>query len=126
MSFKTDYGRVMGLGSAKHGTDHFWMQRMTAIALAVLTPFFLITFASNLGQPIEEVHATYGHPFNAIVAALFVLLTAYHMALGVQVVVEDYVHHKGWRTLLLLGNSGFGIAVGFTGLFAIAKIAFTA
>jgi len=126
MSYKTDYGRVLGMGSAKHGSEHFWTQRLTAVALAILTPFFILPFAANLGQSFEAVQASYAKPFNAIVAALFVVIAFYHLCLGLQTVIEDYIHHKGWRTGLLLANSGFCLVFGFTGLFAIAKIAFSA
>ena len=123
MSFKTDYGRVHGLGSAKHGTGEWWMQRMTAIALTILTPLFIWPLAANLGTSFDDVRAAYSNPWNAIVAALFVITTFYHLALGVRVVIEDYVHHKGIRTALLVGNAGFCLALGFIGIFAIFKLA---
>ncbi len=126
MSYKTDYARVNGLGSAKEGTHHFWSQRVTAIALLVLTPLFVIPFATNLGDGYEAVRASYAHPFTAIIAALFILTGFYHLRLGLQVVIEDYVHSKGLRTALIVGSSLLCALAGFTGLFAIAKIAFTA
>lgn len=125
MSFKTDYGRVHGLGSAKDGTEHWWRQRITAIALALLAPFFVFPFASSLGDGFDAVQETYSNPFTAIVAALFVVISFYHLALGLRVVIEDYVHDKGWRIVALVANSGFCILFGFAGLFAIAKIAFS-
>lgn len=125
MSYKTDYGRVLGLGSAKDGTDHFWKQRVTAVALLVLTPLFIIPFAYNLGDSYEAVRIAYSHPINAIIACLFIVMSLYHFALGARVVIEDYIHHKGLRLVLIMGNGLFAVLLGFTGLFAIAKIAFS-
>lgn len=126
MSYKTDFGRVNGLGSAKDGTHHFWSQRISAIALLILTPLFVLPFAANLGDSFEEVRAAYSHPINAIIAGLFVITMFYHLKLGLQVVIEDYIPSKGLRTGLIIGASLFCALAGFTGLFAIAKIAFVA
>ena len=125
MSYKTDLRRVQGLGSAKYGTEHFWLQRMTAIALAGLTPFFVWTFAGCLGEPFEEVRVVYENPFNAMIAAMFVITASYHMALGIRVVIEDYVHNAGWRLGLLIANAMTGILLSVVGVFSIAKIAFS-
>jgi len=124
MSYRTDLARVAGLGSAKEGTDHFWQQRVTAVALVILSPFFIFPFASHLGSSFEEVRAAYAHPFTAIVAALFVITAFVHLKLGLQVVIEDYIHGKGIRTALIIANTALCYAAAFTGLFAIAKIAF--
>lgn len=123
MSFNTDYKRVQGLGSAKEGTHHFWSQRISAVALIILTPLFIVPLARNLGADYDTVIAAYAHPFRAIVAALFVITTFYHLKLGLQVVIEDYVH-GGLRTALIVATYLFCGLLGFTGLFAIAKIAF--
>lgn len=126
MSYKTDYGRVAGLGSAKDGTHHFWVQRLSAVALLILTPLFIIPLAYNIGDDFDAVRAAYGHPVNAIIAGLFVFTVFFHLKLGLQVVIEDYIHGKAARTICLLLNNGFCWLMGFTGLFAIAKIAFSA
>ena len=123
MSYETDHKRVHGLGSAKDGTDHFWSQRVSAVALIILTPLFLIPLARNIGADHATVVAAYSHPFRAIVAALFVITTAYHLKLGLQVVIEDY-SHGGTRTALIVAASLFCGLLGFVGLFAIAKISF--
>lgn len=125
MSFKTDYGRVNGLGSAKEGTHHFWTQRVSAIALLILTPLFVVPFAINLGDSFEAVRESYSNPFTAIIAALFVITAFYHLKLGLQVVIEDYIHGKAMRTGLIIAMSLFCALAGFAGLFAIAKIAFS-
>jgi succinate dehydrogenase membrane anchor subunit len=126
MSYQTDRSRVEGLGSAKEGTHHFTVQRLTAIALVPLTLFFIFTLAAAMGSSLEEVRAVYSSPFNAIVAILFLGTAFYHLKLGLQVVIEDYVHGKLTRTSLLIANILFCWAFGLSGVFAVAKIAFTA
>lgn len=126
MSFRTDRQRVAGLGSAKEGTDHWWSQRITSIALAPLTILFLFPFAANLGADWEVVRLAYANPFNAIVAILFIITLAIHLQQGLQVVIEDYVHARPVLTAALLGNTLFCWVLGLTGVFAVAKIAFAA
>ena len=125
MTYRTPRARVSGLGAAHHGTQHFWLQRVSAVALVLLAILFVIPFAQALGSPYDEVLATYRNPFNAVVAILFLGTAFFHLKLGVQVVIEDYVHSKAWRTGLLLGNAMFCWALGLTGVFAVLKIAFT-
>ena len=125
MTYLTPRARVSGLGAAGHSTHHWWLQRVTAVALLVLTPLFVVPFARALGGSHADVLALYAHPLNAIVAVLFIGVAFRHLALGLQVVVEDYVHGKGLRTALLLGNSMFCFAFGLAGVFAVLKIAFT-
>jgi len=125
-SHRTDLQRARGLGAAGDGTDHWWHQRLTAIALVPLTLLFIFPFARNLGGTFEQVRASYAHPFNAIVAILFLIVACIHFRQGVQVVIEDYVHHRGLRTAALLANILFSWAAALAGVFAVAKIAFTA
>ena len=94
------------------------------MALVVLTPLFVIPLAYNMGTPHDRVLAAYSHPFNAIIAALFVITAFYHLKLGLQVVIEDYTHGGARTALIVLANLFCGF-VGFMGLFAIAKIAFS-
>ena len=126
MSFRTAKARVTGLGAAHGGTHHWWTQRLSSIALVPLTLLFIVPFAQVVGEGHAAVTALYAHPFHAIVAALFLAVTFHHLAQGLQVVVEDYVHHRGWRTGLLIGNALFCAAAGFAGVFAVLKIAVTA
>lgn len=126
MSYRTDKQNVLGLGTAKDGTGHWWSQRLTSVALVPLTLLFVFPFVRSLGQDFEAVRATYAHPFNAIVAILFVIVTFAHLQQGLQVVIEDYIHGKAMRTGLLLANTLFCWAVGLTGVFAVARIAFSA
>lgn len=126
MSYRTDRQRVLGLGSAGEGTGHWWGQRLTSIALVPLSLLFLVPFARALGNDHAAVLATYANPFNAIVAILFILVSFHHLAQGLQVVIEDYVHGAAARTASLLANIFFCYALALAGVFAVAKIAFTA
>lgn len=123
MSFLTDRARAHGHGSARDGTEHFWRQRVTAIALVPLGLLFIFPFASALGDSHEAVLELYSNPVHAIVAGLFIVVAFNHLRLGVQVVVEDYVH-GGLRTVVLVLNTLFCTLFAFGGLFAVAKIAF--
>ena len=124
MSYLTDRKRVSGLGSAKDGTHHFITQRITALALIPLAILFVIPFAYNLGATYDRVLEAYSHPVNAIIAILFFITVFTHLKLGLQVVIEDYVHGKFMRNTCLIANILFCWLFGLTGVFAIAKIAF--
>jgi len=126
MGYRTDRQRAVGLGAAGEGTGHWWNQRLTSIALVVLTPLFLFPFAATLGADFETARETYANPFHALVAILFLLVAFAHLQQGVQVVVEDYVHGKAVRTASLLANLLICWALALAGVFAVAKIAFTA
>jgi succinate dehydrogenase / fumarate reductase membrane anchor subunit len=126
MRYLTDRSRVQGLGTAKEGTGHWWSQRITAIALVPLAILFIFPFVRSLGAGHATVVATYSDPFHAIVAILFIAVTFYHLQQGLQVVIEDYVHGKAARTAALLANTLLTWAFGLTGVFAVARIAFTA
>lgn len=122
----TPMNRVFGLGSAKDGVEHWWMQRVTSIALLPLTVLFVIPFAQVLGGGYESVAALYANPFHALVAILFIAVNFWHLAQGLQTVIEDYVHAKAARTTLLLANTlGCGL-LGVAGVFAVARLSFGA
>jgi succinate dehydrogenase / fumarate reductase membrane anchor subunit len=125
MVFKTPRARVSGLGASGHGTHHWWMHRISSVALIPLTLLFAVPFARALGGAHGDVLALYANPFNALVAILFIAVAFHHLAQGLQVVVEDYVHDKAWRTAMLLGNTMFCFTFGIAGIFAVLKIAFT-
>lgn len=122
----TPMSRVIGLGSAKDGVEHWWAQRLTSIALIPLTLLFVIPFAATVGEGFDAMRALYGHPFHAIVAILFLAVAFHHNRQGLQVVIEDYVHGKGARTTLLVLNALLNGLFAAIAIFAIAKIAFTA
>ena len=125
MNYRTPRALVSGLGSAGQGTHHWWTQRITAVALLPLAVLFIVPFARAVGGDHSAVLELYAHPFHAIVAVLFIAVAFRHLALGLQVVIEDYVHAKAWRTGLLVGNTMFCFAFGLAGVFAVLKIAFS-
>ncbi len=126
MSYRTAKARVTGFGAAGHGTGHWWSQRVSSVALIPLAILWAVPFAGALGEGHAAVLELYRSPFHAIVAALFVAVTFHHHAQGLQVVIEDYVHHKGWRTFALLANTLLCGFLGFAGVFAILMIAVSA
>ena len=123
MGFKTARARVGGLGAAHEGTGHWWQQRLTALALVLLAPLFVVPFAHALGSGHAYVVALYSSPYHALVAVLFLAVGFRHLALGLQVVIEDYVPEKGWCTALLIANTMFCFVLALIGIFAVAKIA---
>ena len=125
-SMETPLKRVRGLGSAHAGTDHFWKQRVTALAGIPLTIAFLFIVLSTVGKDFATVKATLAHPLVAILMLLFILSSVTHMRIGMQVIIEDYVHEEGPKVLLLMLNTFFAVAVGLASAFAILKLAFGA
>ena len=125
MSYKTDSARVQGLGRAGEGVHHFWMQRVTSVALVPLTILFLIPFARALGGGHEALIATYGQFGHALTAILFIAVACGHFAIGIPVVIEDYVHGAARVVLLVLAKM-FSVVLGAAGVLAVASILFRA
>lgn len=123
-SLRTPLGRVRGLGSAKGGSHHWWLQRVTAVALIPLTLWFVASIAAMTGADYEVVRAWIANPVVAVLLVLMILATFYHLKLGVQVVLEDYVHHTGLRMVSQLAVTLACFAVGAAAAFAVLKIAF--
>lgn len=124
--FRTPIGRARGLGSAKSGTGHFWWQRVTAVVLALLVPWLVGTLVSFIGADLGTVQATLARPYNAIGMAAFAVALFWHAKLGIQVVIEDYVHTRAWEVILQFLLT-FTCALGaLASLYAIARIAFLA
>jgi succinate dehydrogenase / fumarate reductase, membrane anchor subunit len=121
---RTPLGKVRGLGAARSGTEHFWMQIVTSVASIPLTIFFIGLVLSLVGRPWAEAVAVLGHPIVAILLSLFVLTNVEHMRIGMQVVIEDYVHSDLPKAVLLMLNTFYSYGLGFAALFAIAKLSF--
>ena len=122
---KTPLGSVLGLGSAKTGTEHWWLQRVTAIANLPLVIFLILFILCHLGVDRATLMASVKHPLIAIALALSFLSVLWHMRLGMQVIIEDYVH-GAWRLVCLLANAFFTIALGIAALYAILALSFGA
>lgn len=124
MSMQTPLARVRGLGSAKNGTHHWWMQRITAVALVPLTLWFVYSILSLLGDGHAAAEAWMASPVNAVLMVLLIIATFHHLQLGLQVVIEDYLHGEGVKIvgIVIVKLASFALAV--TGAFAVLKVAF--
>jgi succinate dehydrogenase / fumarate reductase membrane anchor subunit len=123
-SMRTPLGRVRGLGTGKGATAVFWAERVSAAAMLPLSIAFVLIVLALRGSSWEEAIATVSNPLVAIVLVAVVGVSAWHMKLGMQVIIEDYVHDETLRILAVLGNLFFSALVGLAGIFAVLKIAF--
>ena len=123
--FRTPLSRVRGLGSAKDGTQHFWHQRLTAMANLFLITFFVWTVVALNGAAWEETVAYLSSPLVAIVMVMVLGAGIYHMKLGMQVIIEDYVHGAAGKALLI-ANVFFSIFIAAVCIFAVLKLGFGA
>ena len=124
MSLRTPLGRVLGLGSAKDGTAHWWTQRLTAVALVPLGLWFMVALAALAGAGYGEFLAWVRQPLNASLMTLFVVVAAYHSELGLQVVVEDYVHAHWLRVSTLVLLKFAHVLLALAGVFALLGMSF--
>jgi succinate dehydrogenase / fumarate reductase membrane anchor subunit len=124
MSFRSPLGRARGLGSAKDGTAHWWAQRLTAIALVPLAIWFVVSLLLLVGQGHAEVVAWFKNPVSATLMVLLIGAVFHHAQLGLQVVIEDYVHGEGAKlaAILLVKAAAFLLAV--IGIISVLRIAF--
>jgi succinate dehydrogenase / fumarate reductase membrane anchor subunit len=117
-------GRVLGLGSAKDGTGHWWAQRVSAVALIPLTLWFMLSLLELPALDYATVRAWLSFPMSGFLAVLLIAVSAYHSDLGTTEVIEDYVHSPGMKLLSLLLLRFVHVLVGGAGIFAIMRVAF--
>ena len=125
MSLQSPLGKVLGRGSAKSGVSHWWVQRVTAVALVPLTIWFAFQVVHLPTTDLDMVRGWIAHGVNPVLLVLMLLALCWHSALGVQVVLEDYVHTKGLKLASLLASTFAHLLLAAGGVYAVLRIAFT-
>ncbi len=120
---RSPLGRAIGLGSAKEGVEHWWLQRLTAVALVPLTLWFVIAIIRFAGADIDTVRDWVGSPLPAILLVLLLIAIFWHASLGLQVVIEDYVHAEFAKLGLLIVVRLACFAFAVAGIFAVLSMA---
>ena len=123
---RTPLGQARGLGSAKSGLDHWWAQRLTALALVPLVIWFVVVLIAHVGADYATARAWIGRPLNTGLFILLIAATFHHAQLGLQVVAEDYVHHEGVKLSALILIKGLAILLALAGILAVLSITFGA
>ncbi len=122
-NLRTSLARARGLGSARSGTVDFWRQRVTSLLGLPLTIAAVLIVLSSVGIDRDAALARLGHPAVATLLLLTILNFCIHMRIGMQVIIEDYVHKPAAKALLLMANTGFTFTMGIAGALALVKIA---
>lgn len=123
---RTPLARVRGLGSAREGTDHFWLQRLTAVSNVILITFSIWLVITTVGADYATVRTTLRSPIVALGLLLLIVSVTIHMRLGMQTIIEDYVHSDGCKVVCVMLNTFFAIGIGAACVFAIVKLSFGA
>jgi succinate dehydrogenase / fumarate reductase membrane anchor subunit len=124
VDMRTPLSRVKGLGAAHHGVEHWWMHRLTAVSNLPLIIAFIIIVASLAGRPYPDVIRVVSNPFVALLLILCFVSVTNHMRLGVQIVIDDYVHSKGRKIVAVIANNFFAAVIAAICLFSVLKISF--
>ncbi len=124
MSMRTPMGEVRGLGATRAGTGHFWWQRLTAVANVPLTLFIVFSIVFHIGTDYDAMADYLGSPLVTIGLLLFILSVVFHMGLGMNTIIEDYVQHEGLKILAKMASTFYCIVIGFASLFAVLKLSF--
>lgn len=124
MNMRTPLKNVHNLGSAKEGADHFWKQRLTAVANVFLGVWLAWLVASLAGAGHAEVTLALQNPLHAVGLLLLIISGTIHMRLGMQTIIEDYISGEGTKIVLLILNTFFAVVVGLASVFAIFKLSF--
>ena len=125
MSLRSPLGRVKGLGAAREGVGHWWAQRLTALALVPLTVWLVASLVALAGADYEVMRAWLSAPVPAGLMILFLVAGLHHGQLGLQVVIEDYVHNEGVKIASLLAVKALAIVLGLFGVLAILSVLFS-
>jgi succinate dehydrogenase / fumarate reductase, membrane anchor subunit len=121
---RTPLARVKGLGAAGHGVEHWWLHRMTAISNIPLVVSFMIIVAALAFRPWDDAVRIVSRPLVALLLVLCVISVTNHMRLGMQIIIEDYVHAKGWKIAAVIANNFYAVVIAVACLWAILKISF--
>jgi len=124
MSYRSPLARARGLGSAREGAGHWWAQRLTAVALVPLCLWFATGLVGLVGADHAAVKAWVGMPINAALLVVLIVAVFHHAQLGLQVVIEDYVHSEGLKIAGIMIGKFAAILLGLAGVFAVLKISF--
>ncbi len=122
MSLRSPLGRVLGFGAAKQGVGHWWVQRVTAVALIPLTLWFVVALLGKPLQSYDAMRGWLGQPWVAVLTILLITTLAWHSKLGVEVVVEEYVHGNGAKNTMLLLSAFIHFGAAVAGVFAILRM----
>ncbi len=122
MSLETPLHKAQGMGSAHSSVGHFWTQPVSAVALVPLTLWFAISVLGLVGAPLAAVLTFLFNPVNAVLMATFLLIGLFHMTLGMQEVILDYVPHQGFKFFLIFCNYAFALAVAAASIFSLLRI----
>jgi succinate dehydrogenase / fumarate reductase membrane anchor subunit len=120
---RSPLGRVLGLGSAKEGVEHWWMQRLTAIVMVPLAIWFAIAAIGLIGADRAAMIAWMHNPMAAMLMILAIIAMFYHLALGLQVVIEDYIHSEGWKLGAIIVVRVWCFLLVLRGVLAVLKLA---
>ena len=126
MSLRTPLARARGLGSAKEGVQHWWVQRVTAVALVPLSLWFVVSLITVAGADYLTFIAWVGSPFNTALLVILLVSVFYHAMLGLQVVIEDYIHREWLKHSLLLSVNFTLIFLGVIAVVSVLRITFVA
>ena len=122
----TPLKRVRGLGSARSGTGHFWLQRLTAVSNLILVTVTIGLLVRLAGADYATVRGTLANPIVALLFLLLLLSGLVHMRLGMQTIIEDYVHGDAGKIVLLMLNTFFALVIGVACVWAVLKLSFGA